>query len=240
MDDTMITLYMFPRLFGLPNPSPPCMKAEILLKMADLAYRPDTTGFAKAPKGKLPYINDDGVLIADSTFIRWHIEQKYGIDFDNGLTPSERAQAWAFEKLCEDSLYFNVVHSRWMNDANFARGPAQFFDEVPLPLRALVRIVTRRGVRRTLHGQGISRHSDEEVARLAARGIDALADQLGSKPWLMGSDPCSADASVVSTVTSLLCALFEGPLLGATQKHANLVAYRDRAISRWYPDLKVA
>jgi Glutathione S-transferase N-terminal domain len=48
-------------------------KAGVLLKMAKLPYRADTSGFKKAPKGKLPYIDDDGgETIADLTFIRWH------------------------------------------------------------------------------------------------------------------------------------------------------------------------
>jgi hypothetical protein len=59
------------------------MKTETLLKMANLRYRTDNSGFLRAPKGKLPYIDDDGEIVADSTFIR----KKYGIDFDPGLTP---------------------------------------------------------------------------------------------------------------------------------------------------------
>jgi hypothetical protein len=33
-------------------------------------------------------------VIADSTFIRAHIERKYGFDFDAGLSQQGRAQAW--------------------------------------------------------------------------------------------------------------------------------------------------
>src|SRR5438445_637107 len=69
----VITLYNFGPGFGLPDPSPFVMKVETLLKMAKLPYRTDTTGFAKAPKGKIPYIEDDGVVVPDSTFIRWHL-----------------------------------------------------------------------------------------------------------------------------------------------------------------------
>ena len=69
----MITLFGFGPAFGLPDASPFVTKVEILLKMAGLPYRTDATGFSKAPKGKLPYIDDDGARIADSTFIRSHI-----------------------------------------------------------------------------------------------------------------------------------------------------------------------
>ena len=52
-----------------------------------------------SPKGQLPYIVDDAASIADSTFIRAHIEAKYGFDFDAGLDLRERAQAWALVAL---------------------------------------------------------------------------------------------------------------------------------------------
>src|SRR5262245_34806888 len=119
----MITLYVFGPRFGLPDPSPFVTKAELLLKMAGLPYRTDANGFSKAPKGKLPYIDDDGERVADSTFIRLHLERKHGIDFDRGLSGGERAIAWAFEKMVEDNLYWAVLESRWMDDANFNKGP---------------------------------------------------------------------------------------------------------------------
>jgi glutathione S-transferase len=86
----MITLYTFGPAFGLPDPSPFVTKAHMLLKLAGLPYRTDESGFRKAPKGKLPYIEDEGVVVADSTFFRWHIEKKYGIDFDSELSPEQR------------------------------------------------------------------------------------------------------------------------------------------------------
>src|SRR5437879_1025966 len=140
---TMITLYTFGPAFGLPDPSPFVTKAEVLLKMAGLPYRTDTTGFRKAPKGKLPYIEDGGERIADSTFIRLHLEQKYGVDFDRGLDPERRAIAWAFEKLAEDHLYWAIVESRWSDDANFDKGPRTFFRVVPAPLRPIVIAMVR-------------------------------------------------------------------------------------------------
>ena len=118
----MITLYAFGPRFGLPDASPFVTKAEVLLKMSGLPYRRDTRGFRKAPKGKLPYIDDDGFQVGDSTFIRMHLQRRYDIDFDAGLSPSERGVAWAFEKMCEDHLYWAVLHARWMIDANFDAG----------------------------------------------------------------------------------------------------------------------
>ena len=168
----MITLYTFGPAFGLPDPSPFVMKAEVLLKMAGLPYRTDTTGFRKAPKGKLPYVEDSGEIIPDSTFIRFHLEKKYGIDFDRSLDQEQRAIAWAFEKLAEDHLYWAIVEARWSDEANFNKGPRKFFAAVPAPLRPFVIAIVRRQVRKNLHGHGIGRHSRPEIVTLATRGID--------------------------------------------------------------------
>ena len=232
----MITLFTFGPHFGLPDPSPFVTKAEVLLKMSGLPYRTDQGGFRRAPKGKLPYIEDAGTLVADSTFIRWHLEKKYGVDFDKGLSAPERATTWAFEKLCEEHLYWAVLESRWMNDRNFDRGPRQFFNVAPAPVRPFVIALVRRQVRARLKGQGFGRHSRAEIEQLAAHDLDALATFLGDKPHLMGNTPCGADATVFAFIAGTLCPLFESPIYASAARHANLVAYRDRGMAKWFPD----
>jgi glutathione S-transferase len=231
----MIKLYAFGPGFGLPDPSPFVMKTETLLKMAGLPYEVDTKGFSKAPKGKLPYIDDDGERIADSTFIRWHLEKKYRIDFDRGLGSEQRAVAWAFEKMAEDQLYWTVVHARWMNEANFDRGPRRFFQAVPAPMRPFVTMMVRRKLRRTLHGQGTGRHAPAEIVALAARSIDAIADYLGQKPFFMGVEPTGVDATIFAFIASALCPLFETPIRDAAQRHVNLKRHVGRMAARYYP-----
>ncbi len=61
----MITLYTFGPAFGLPDPSPFVMKAMMLLKLAGLDYVEKRADVRRAPKGKLPYIDDDGTIVAD-------------------------------------------------------------------------------------------------------------------------------------------------------------------------------
>lgn len=108
----MITAYVAGPKFGLPDPSPFACKLVVLLKMSGLPFRTGIADFRKAPKGKIPYIDDGGSLIGDSTLIRWHLEKKYGINFDGALSETDKATAWAYEKLCEDHLYWVLVHSR--------------------------------------------------------------------------------------------------------------------------------
>jgi glutathione S-transferase len=233
----VITLYTFGPGLGLPDPSPFVMKAEMLLKIAGLPYRIDHTGFAKAPKGKLPYIDDDGERIADSTFIRWHLEKKHKVDFDRGLSAEQRAVAWAFEKMAEDHIYWALLDARWMDDANFDKGPRTFFRAAPAPIRPLVIAMVRRKVRQALKAHGMGRHAPSEIAVLGTRSIDAIADYLGQKPFFMGAEAVGVDATIFAFVAGALCPAFETPIRSAAERHDNLKRYVGRMTARFYPDL---
>jgi glutathione S-transferase len=232
----MITLYAFGPQFSLPDPSPFVTKVDVLLKMAKLPYEIDLKGFRKAPKGKLPYIKDDGELIADSTFIRRHLETKHKINFDRGLSAEQKAIAWAFEKLAEDNLYWAIVDARWMVDANFDKGPRKFFETIPAPVRAFVVPMVRRKVRQHLHAQGMGRHSRAEIEELGKKGIDAIATFLGQKSFFMGADPTGVDATVFAFVASALCPEVDTPVRTAAERHENLRRYVGRRTARYYPD----
>jgi glutathione S-transferase len=232
----MITLYGFGPHFGMPDGSPFVIKCETLLKMSGQPYKVAVGTMSKAPKGKLPMIEDDGVLIPDSTFIRFHLEAKYGLDLDAGYSRAERGIAWAFEKMCEEHLYWANVDARWQIDRNFDAGPRQFFAGAPAPIRPLVIGMVRRKVSKSLRAQGLGRHSRGEIETLAIRDIDALSDFMGDKPYLLGDRPCAADASVFGSMWSISCPIFETPLRTAVEKRANLVAYRDRMRAQYFPD----
>lgn len=232
----MITLYTFGPAFDLPDPSPFVTKAMMLLKLAGLPYRTSTKGFLRSPKGKLPYINDDGTIVADSTFIRWHIEKKYKIDFDGQLSATERSIAWAFEKLAEDNLYWALVRERWLDDRNLERGIAQFFRAAPPPVRPLIKSIVRRKMRRDLKGQGIGRHTPEEIAALASRSLESIATFLADKPYFMGAQPTGADAAIFPFVLGILCPRFDTPVRTAAEARPNLVAYATRMVRAYFPD----
>jgi glutathione S-transferase len=231
----VITLYTFGPFFGLPDGSPFVIKAMLLLKMAGLDYVEDRNGYRKAPKGKLPYIDDDGERIADSTFIRFHIEKKFNFDFDAGLTAEQKAIGWAFEKLCEDHLYWLVLADRWMDDENFVKGPAHFFDSAPAPLRPILRHVVRGKVRKALHEQGLYRHTPAERRELARRGLAAAATLLGDKPFAFGDEPHGADATFGAFAMGAVCPLFECAMRDEIEKLPNLVAYAKRIEARFFP-----
>jgi glutathione S-transferase len=235
----MITLYTFGPAWGLPDPSPFVTKAATLLRIAGLAYRTDTKGFLKAPRGKLPYILDGDTVISDSTMIRLHIEQRHNIDFDRDLTPQERAVSWAVEKLCEDHLYWLMVHARWIEGGNFERGPARFFKAVPVPARPLAKWIVRRKMRSNLRGQGTGRYTQAERTLLAGRAFESISTILGERRYLMGEKPCGADATVFAFVSGSLCPVFETALCEKAGAYPNLVSYCERLAQEYFPGAEI-
>ncbi|CAD5374360.1 Glutathione S-transferase [Rubrivivax sp. A210] len=231
----MIKLYQFAPAFGLPNASPFCMKVETWLRMAGLPYRAVNSGdVLKAPKGKLPYIDDDGTLVADSQFIIEHLKSRHGVKLDAGLSPGQQAQATAFQRLFEENLYWAVVHTRWINEAGWALTKEAFFAAVPMPLRLLLPTLARRGLRAELRGQGMGRHGETEIHAIGCRDITAVADFLADRPFLLGDQPSSIDATAYAFLANLLWVPIDSPIKRQAQAQPNLEAYCRRMKARFY------
>jgi glutathione S-transferase len=141
----------------------------------------------------------------------------------------------AFARMGEERLYWCLVYSRWVEDAHFPKVRQFFFGGLPPVIRSIVPTIARRQVRASLNGQGLARHSRAEIYALGIRDIDAIAAQLGSKPFLMGANPSSADAAVYPILTGLMIPEMRSPLMGAIERHPNLIAYVAGCRARWFP-----
>jgi glutathione S-transferase len=234
-----ITLYSYGPALGLPEGSHFCMKTEIQLKMAGLAYVKDFTGLPQAPKGKLPYIRDGHEIVPDSSFIRQHIERKYGIDLEAGLDARQRAEGWAIERMLEDHLGWAMGWFRWIPAENFAAGPAHFFDAAPADQQAALRQASLAKVTANMHAHGIGRHSMNEVAQLALRSLDSFAMLLGGRDFLFGDAPGAVDATACGVLAGLIVPDLDSPLRRRALALDNVTAYVQRMMGRFYPPAAV-
>lgn len=231
----MIKLIKFPAAFGLLDPSPFVVKTMMTLKIAGLALNTEAvTNPGRGPKGKLPAIADDGEVIGDSEMIRWYVERKYGVELDHGLNARERAVSHAFARMIEERLYWAMVYARWNEPAGWTRTNLTFFSAIPPGIRALAAAFIQRQVRRDLHGQGVGRHSQDEIYRLGVLDVQAMAAQLGDKPWFMGEAPSSVDCTAYLFVSGIVDPPFDNPVKDETLRHANLVAYAQRGKARFF------
>jgi glutathione S-transferase len=231
----MIKLHQFPPVWGLPNASPFCLKVETYLRMAGLPFETVVAvNPARAPKGKLPYIVDNGKTVADSGLIIDYLIKTYGDKLDAILSAAERATALALRRLMEEHLYWCAIYDRWVVEENWTITKRDFFAGLPPIVLSLIATLARRGQRRQLFGQGVGRHSHEEIYALGRADIAALADWLGDKPYFMGAQPSSLDATAYAFLANLLWVPLDTPLTRATKGHANLAAYAGRMKARYF------
>lgn len=210
------------------------MKSEMQLQMLGVTFNRATADLESVPKKKAPYILDDGLLVEDSNFIRAHVEARTGRSLLDGLDDADRAASWAIERMAEDHLSDMIVMERWLKDANFNKGPALFFADVPESARAGVIQEVRESIAATMHGSGAARHSEDERLQLAAWDLEAIASTLAGKPYLFGDEPTAADASVSAILISCATRYFDTPLSGLVRSHGNLVDYMDRVKDRYF------
>lgn len=233
----MIELHTFRAAFGQPTGTPFGVKVVILLKLAgldyEIVYLDDPR---KAPKGKLPIIVDGGETIADSTFIRHHIERKYGFDFDKELTEQLKAASLGFQRLAEESLYWTLVSARWADDANWPTFRDAVFAHMPKLIRPPIAGLIRRGALKGLVAHGLGRHSLAEQQQIGVDNLAAISAWLGDKDYMHGAKATAVDASVGAMVASIHADMFDTPIRRATRETPNLDAYAKRIKERFYPE----
>ncbi|KAK3742288.1 hypothetical protein QZH41_013102 [Actinostola sp. cb2023] len=87
------------------NTSPPCLKLETFLRMTNIAYKP-FYGWKPSPKGKMPWIEYKGNIVADSYFSIKFLSKEFGVDLDEHLTNEQKGIATAFIVTLEENTYW--------------------------------------------------------------------------------------------------------------------------------------
>ena len=228
----VITFHTFPGAFGLESLSPFCMKVEVYLKLTKLPYKAVPADPRKAPKGKLPVIDDDGTKVADSSAILAYLEKKHGEPLDTGLSDLDRARAHLLQRTFEESLYFVVLWSRWAEDACWSVVKPLFFGGMPVPLRLIVPPIARKQVVGYAHAQGIGRHSREEIYAFGIRDLRAISTMLGDQPYFLGDRPRTIDCCAYGFLANGLRFDVDTPLRTHIRDDARLLAYVERMQQR--------
>lgn len=236
----MIKLYKFGPIGDVCDASPFCAKVEAYLRMANLPYETlcGASYLRKAPKGKLPFIEDNGNVIGDSSFILEYLKTTYGDSLDNGLREQDKAVAHAFAKMIEENLYWMLVHARWKLEHNRTALQNAFFGDIPFPINKIVARVARRNLQQQLYHHGMGRHSDEEIAALGDHALQALSDFLGDKRYFLGDKPTSLDASAYGILVEMIrVPVFTAPIFDKAKSYPNLVNYTERFHNAYFKSL---
>ena len=234
----MIKLYQFAPTWGVPNLGQFNVKVETYLRMTDLPYEVVATMPLKAPKGKLPYIEDDGQKIADSRFIIEYLKDKYGDPLDKDLSAEQCAIMTAMQRLLEEHLYWVGMYARWQyTDENWQINKKAIFGGMPPVIRDVAAMVYRRlVVRKQIYGHGIGRHNADEIFHLGKVDLAALSTFLADKPYFMGDKPTSLDASAFGVLVNTVCGPIKSPARDYGVSLKNLPAYCDRMMAEFFPE----
>lgn len=195
LDKDQVVVYGMVTPDGEPSLSPFCLKLETYLMLAKIPYV-RAKEFVKSKKQKVPWISYNGEQVADSQFCIEYLSKKFGIDLSRDLTTEQRAIAHAFRTMMDEyhfwcNAYFQVYKADdpWL---------VKFFPSAQVREDILARYAIN------LPGQGIGRHSEEEIIQMFCANLQAVQDYLGDKPFLMGESPTEVDCSVYAYLGALV------------------------------------
>jgi len=218
------------------DPSPFVLKIDLFLRVANIEFETiaSASNLKKAPKGKLPFITDDDLKIADSQFIISYLVKKYKVNLDSELTDVEKSIAHLVGKSIDESLYWCLVYSRWAQDDTWPELKAAFFDKMPFPLKQIVPVIARNGVLNALQKQGLGKHSEEEILTITENMMQSLSTLLADKTYFFGNKLCTLDITAYAFLSQFISVTQDNKFTHLAQKYTNLVKYCDNISNKYY------
>ena len=237
----MITLYRYIPAWDMVDLSPFCIKVESYLRMAGVPFESRVGDVRKAPKGKLPYIEDDGVIISDSRDIIDHVERRIPNALDRDLSPEQLALTTAFRALIEEEVYFYAMVLRWtMDDGWKIYQPIlrRYLVAIGVPalFTPIAAAMARRQVTKAAVAQGSGRHSREELEVRMLHAMQAVATQMQAfaGPYFFGQEPHVIDATAYAFLSAALDSPFPSKAKELLSKDANALAYAAGIKERYF------
>ncbi len=231
-----IKLFQFPRQFAIPNVSPFCCKMETWLRIAGIPYAVvDTTNPRSAPKGKVPFIEEDGRRIGDSSLIIDHLKKTRGVDPDAHLDARQRATALAIQRTIEEHFVFVILYTHFIRDEGWQQ-MRHTFDGVPAFVRPLVARMVRGQMRKILKFQGVGRHTDAEIMESGRRDWQAVLALFGDGPFFFGAEPATVDATLFGALATTLRTPVRSPIRDFLQDQPRLVLHTEHMRQRFFPE----
>ena len=131
--------------------------------------------------------------------------------------------------MLDENLYWVIVAERW-------RDTKAAVEQYPicagLPPEILKVVVDR--MHGGLHGHGMGRHTPDEVESIGKEDLVALSNILGDKPFLLGGQPSSYDATAYSFVAHLIQPEYDSRMKRFIKTLPNLMGYWDRLGAKLY------
>ena len=210
------------------------LKVETYLRMAGIEYRVRDVGldFPDAPKGKLPYIEHEGRLIADSNIIIDYLKDHFGDSLDSQLKEQQQTTSHVLKRMMEEHLWWIMNRERWWAPEN----PYWHTSGMLEGLGQKEYEDIRDNAHRKCIEHGVGAFTDHEIDIRGKKDLDAISLILGDQTFFHGQQPSSVDATVYAFLFQILRAPYTSSLKAAAQSHENLSAYVERIYDRWFSE----
>jgi len=220
----MLTLYSYPKLFGVADNNGYGLKVFAFLKLAAVPFVHEHIFDASAaPRGQLLYVVDDGETIGDSETIIVHLIGKYRLTIDAALSRAERNTDHLVTRMLDD-LYWVMSYSRWKDDRYFpAFRDAFMAQHSRLDAAGLDR--AREYNAQRYYFQGIGRYPPDQAYARGIADLKVLADLVPASGYVHGAKPTSIDAGIYGFVANIHYYPIPTPLKAFVSAHPNLVRH---------------
>ena len=220
----MLTLYSYPKLFGVADNNGYGLKVFAFLKLAGVPFTHQHVFDASAaPRGQLPYIVDDGETIGDSESIIAHVTRKYRLSLDAALTPAQRTTDHLISRMLDD-LYWVMSYSRWKDERFFPAFRDGFIAQHAQIDAAGLEKAKAYNAQRYFY-QGIGRYTPDEAYARGLADLRALAELVPAQGFLHGAKPSSIDAGIYGFIANIFFFPIPTPLKAFVEQHTNLVRH---------------
>lgn len=233
----LLTLYQYPPVWGLPNPSPFCMKLATLMRMMDLPHDVVLcrTPFG-SPSGRLPYVNLGGEKLSDSQRVADRLKTELGSTVDDGLNAHQLAHAHVLRRVVENHLYWVLVYERWWWQAGWRHTRVGMFYTLPRGLRRLAAYLVRREACKRLRGHGLALAPTDEIFAWGVEDVAALELLLANGEFFLDDKPRTVDASIYAVLANLMFDPIQSPVGSRVNASKTLSAYCERMRARFWPE----
>jgi len=220
----MLTLYSWPALCGVADNNGYGLKVFAFLKLAGVPFAQEHVFDAsKAPRGQLPYIDDDGETIGDSDTIIAHLIRKHRLTIDDALTAAQRDTNLLIGRMLDD-LYWVMSYSRWKDERYWPAFRDTLLREHPDFTEESLLKAKEYNLQR-YHYAGIGRYEPDAAMARGLADLGVLARLIPAERYVHGAKPTSVDACIYGFIANIYFYDIDTPLKQFVVAHDNIVRH---------------
>src|SRR5258705_762979 len=220
----MLTLYSYPELFGVADNNGYGLKVFAFLQLAGVPFRHEHIFDASAaPRGQLPYIDDDGETVGDSETIIAHLIAKRRLTIDSALTASQRDTSHLITRMLDD-LYWVMSYSRWKDERFWPLFRDALMPEHPSLTEPGLPKAREFNFQR-YHFQGIGRYAPDAAYARGLADLQVLANLIPANGYVHSEKPTSIDAGIYGFIANIYFYEIDTPLRQFVVAHGNTVRH---------------